>query len=378
MAGHDRFIADLRPLLRPLLAGRGLPPALTCHPYDICCALIAEESGVIVTDARGRPLDAPLNVEAEVAWAGYANAHIRAQIEPLLQQALRTRGWSRRERGEPASRRSSTPCGRVACSSEAPRSPCRARPGGSTSWAASPTTQGRSCCSARSRRRHGQPSSDSIVRSWKSSASAGRRARSRWRRWRRPACRSATTRRGGCSQTARSAWAAYVAGVFLVLARERGLPLTAGREDRVASQVPEGKGVSSSAAVETASMHAAAAAFGIALEPRDLALLCQKAENLVAGAPCGVMDQMTCVFGDAQALLALLCQPAELQPPVPVPDDIEFWGIDSGERHAVGGSDYGAVRAGAFMGLRILTEHVVSARRAIWPTSPPRSSSGVA
>jgi hypothetical protein len=91
MAGHDRFIADLRPLLRPLLASRGLPPALACHPYDICCALIAEESGVIVTDSEGRPLDAPLDVEAEVAWAGYANGHIRARIEPLLQEALRTR-----------------------------------------------------------------------------------------------------------------------------------------------------------------------------------------------------------------------------------------------------------------------------------------------
>jgi hypothetical protein len=93
MAGHDRFIADIRPLLRPVLTERGLPPALTCHPYDICCTLIAEESGVIVTNPRGQPLDAPLNVEAEVAWAGYANAHIRSQIEPLLQQALRARGW---------------------------------------------------------------------------------------------------------------------------------------------------------------------------------------------------------------------------------------------------------------------------------------------
>ena len=95
MAGHDRFIADLRPLLRPLLSSRGLPPALACHPYDICCALIAEESGVVVTDAHGLPLDAPLDVEAEVAWAGYANHRIRAQIEPLLQQALQERGWSR-------------------------------------------------------------------------------------------------------------------------------------------------------------------------------------------------------------------------------------------------------------------------------------------
>src|SRR5262245_5375737 len=105
-------------------------------------------------------------------------------------------------------------------------------------------------------------------------------------------------------------WASYVAGVFLVLARERGMPLTRGARAVVASNVPEGKGVSSSAAIETATMDAVAAAFGVAIEPRDLALLCQRSENLVTGAPCGVMDQMTCVFGEPDRLLALLCQPA--------------------------------------------------------------------
>src|SRR5688572_1913233 len=92
-------------------------------------------------------------------------------------------------------------------------------------------------------------------------------------------------------------WVAYIVGVVLVLARERGLSLNSGMRIVVASQVPEGKGVSSSAALETATMSAIASAFGVALEPRDLALLCQAAENLVAGAPCGVMDQMTCALG---------------------------------------------------------------------------------
>ena len=93
LAGHDRFVADLRPLVGPLLESRGLPRPLACHPYDICTALIAEESGVIVTDGFGDPLDTPLDVDSEVAWAGYANARIRAQIEPRLQEALRARGW---------------------------------------------------------------------------------------------------------------------------------------------------------------------------------------------------------------------------------------------------------------------------------------------
>ena len=149
-------------------------------------------------------------------------------------------------------------------------------------------------------------------------------------------------------------WAAYVVGVLLVLARERAVPLRSGLRIVVWSTVPEGKGVSSSAAVETATMYAAAQSLGIDVMGRDLAVLCQRAENLVAGAPCGVMDQMTCVFGEPEALLALLCQPAELQSPVRVPPDLGFWGLDSGERHAIGGSDYAAVRTGAFMGFRIL------------------------
>jgi fructose-1,6-bisphosphatase/inositol monophosphatase family enzyme len=84
MAGKDRFIADLRPLLKHL--------GICCHPYDVCAALIATELGVIVTDAFGQPLNPPLNVEADVAWAGYANEQIRRQVEPLLQAAMRNRG----------------------------------------------------------------------------------------------------------------------------------------------------------------------------------------------------------------------------------------------------------------------------------------------
>jgi L-arabinokinase len=120
-------------------------------------------------------------------------------------------------------------------------------------------------------------------------------------------------------------WASYVAGVFLVLAREyEGTPLSGARVV-IESNVPEGKGVSSSAAIETATMQAASAAFGIQIDPLDIALLCQRAENLVAGAPCGVMDQMTCVFGERDHLLALLCQPADVQPSVPVPMSSGGW-----------------------------------------------------
>ncbi len=154
-------------------------------------------------------------------------------------------------------------------------------------------------------------------------------------------------------------WSAYVAGVLLTLMRERNLSFAEGSDGVrivISSTVPQGKGVASSAAVEVAAMTAVAAAFDIPLEPHEIALLCQKAENLVAGAPCGVMDQMTSVFGEPDALMALLCQPAELQAPVPVPEGISFWGLDSGERHSVGGSDYESVRTGTFMGRRLIAE----------------------
>ncbi|MEZ4615513.1 MAG: hypothetical protein R2867_08365 [Caldilineaceae bacterium] len=91
MAGHDRFVADIRPVLEKVLQRRGLAMGICCHPYDMCTELIARELGVIVTDEQGAPLAAPLDVDADVSWVGYANHAIRQQIEPLLQAALRKR-----------------------------------------------------------------------------------------------------------------------------------------------------------------------------------------------------------------------------------------------------------------------------------------------
>jgi fructose-1,6-bisphosphatase/inositol monophosphatase family enzyme len=89
MAGHDRFVADLRPLFERKRPGGA---ALCCHPYDLCTELIARELGMSVTDERGRPLAAPLDVTSDVGWIGYANQTLKAQIEPHLQRALARRG----------------------------------------------------------------------------------------------------------------------------------------------------------------------------------------------------------------------------------------------------------------------------------------------
>lgn len=153
-----------------------------------------------------------------------------------------------------------------------------------------------------------------------------------------------------------SRWPAYVAGVFLVLMRERKVNFTSGANILISSRVPLGKGVSSSAALEVAVMQAVTAAFNISIEGRDKALLCQKVENLVVGAPCGVMDQMTAVFGERDRLLLLLCQPAELKRMITLPRQLRLWGIDSGIRHSVSGADYGSVRARTFTGLQMISD----------------------
>jgi galactokinase len=65
---------------------------------------------------------------------------------------------------------------------------------------------------------------------------------------------------------------------------------------------------------------------------------------------------MTAAGGEPRRLLALLCQPAELQGQVAVPDEIALWGVDSGVAHSVSGADYESVRVGTFIGYRIIAE----------------------
>jgi len=89
MCGHDRFVADIRPWA---FSRAGLPISpLTCHPYDICTALIATELGVQITDLAGKPLSAPLDIRAPVGWIGYANAQLRQKLEPILMALLEGR-----------------------------------------------------------------------------------------------------------------------------------------------------------------------------------------------------------------------------------------------------------------------------------------------
>ena len=92
MMGHDRWIADLRPLIEGVLRERGMPVGLCCHPYDLCTESIARAAGVVVTDVRGERLAAPLDVTSDVAWCGFANDAIRKRVYPALRAVLAEHG----------------------------------------------------------------------------------------------------------------------------------------------------------------------------------------------------------------------------------------------------------------------------------------------
>ncbi len=152
----------------------------------------------------------------------------------------------------------------------------------------------------------------------------------------------------------RDHWAAWLLGGLLVLARERGLRPAHGVDLLLHSDVPEGKGAGSSAAITVAAMRAFAQVYGLELSGRELALLCQTVETAILGRPGTAKDSMTAACASADELLALRCQPCEPEGSILVPQQLEFVGIDSGARAATADLDQGTVRTGAFLGARML------------------------
>lgn len=86
LAGHDRFVADIRPLVFRKL---GLAAELACHPYDICTELILREAGGVIEAPAGGQLDAPLDTTTPVAWAAYANPALARRVRPVLRRLIR-------------------------------------------------------------------------------------------------------------------------------------------------------------------------------------------------------------------------------------------------------------------------------------------------
>ncbi|HYD39586.1 MAG TPA: galactokinase [Anaeromyxobacter sp.] len=147
-------------------------------------------------------------------------------------------------------------------------------------------------------------------------------------------------------------WSNYVRGVLWALAGA-GMPL-AGMDLAFAGNVPQGAGLSSSAALEVATGEVARALLGLAIPGPRLARLCQQAENDFVGMKCGIMDQFISLMGRAGHALFLDCRSlAHELVPLALGDHVIAI-VDSGVKHALVGSEYNTRRGECAAGVAAL------------------------
>ena len=139
----------------------------------------------------------------------------------------------------------------------------------------------------------------------------------------------------------RPEWGRLVAGVVRACA-EAGA--TAALDAELASTVPEGSGLSSSAAVEVACALALLDAAGAERAPVEVALLCQAAEHAATGVPSGIMDQLASVAGVAGSVLLIDCRTLDVEP-VPLPRGLAVVAVDSGVPRRLEDTGYAERRA---------------------------------
>lgn len=150
-------------------------------------------------------------------------------------------------------------------------------------------------------------------------------------------------------------WAAYPAGVVWAL-REAGHAVAGGADVHLASTVPTGAGLSSSAALEVVTAFALNDLYELGLTGPELAVLAQRAENGFVGVPCGVMDQMASACATDGHALHLDCRDLSIRQ---VPFDLEARGlrllvVDTRVKHALGDGAYAERRSGCEAGARAL------------------------
>jgi galactokinase len=142
---------------------------------------------------------------------------------------------------------------------------------------------------------------------------------------------------GTIERSAERPWSNYVRGVVKALL-VAGHPL-AGADLLIASDVPRGAGLSSSAALEVAVGYAFQLMNRLNLLGEELALLAQGAENNFVGVQCGIMDQLIAALGQAGHALLIDCRDLSYRP-VPLPSDVEIVIANSNVHHELGDSGY--------------------------------------
>ena len=152
-------------------------------------------------------------------------------------------------------------------------------------------------------------------------------------------------------------WGRYAAAVHRELA-ELGRP-EVGIQGAVRSDIPAGAGVSSSAAFEVALATAFCGVAGFTLEPKDLALACQRAEHRAVDVPCGPMDQLASALGIARHALRIDCSTLDVRP-VGLPAGIAILVLDSAVPRRLEHTAYAERRAELERGHPGRVRHVVS------------------
>ncbi|MBA3498991.1 MAG: galactokinase, partial [Deltaproteobacteria bacterium] len=140
----------------------------------------------------------------------------------------------------------------------------------------------------------------------------------------------------------RGDWLDYVMGCTDVLVRDHHI--VGGFDMRIASDVPLGAGLSSSASLEVAVLRALRTAFALPIDDKQIALYGQRAENELVGAPVGAMDQLCASLGVPGAALFIDTRSLEVMP-IPVSAQLDLVVIASGLRHVHATGDYKTRRA---------------------------------
>jgi galactokinase len=146
-------------------------------------------------------------------------------------------------------------------------------------------------------------------------------------------------------------WADYPLGVAKVL-HDNGFPI-AGFEANFSSNLPLGAGLSSSAAIEVSMAVLLTRLFNFQVPPIDLARLCRKAENEYVGVSCGLLDQVSSIFGEKDHAIFLDCR-AETVETLPFPPEVGLLVVHSGVKHALSGGEYNERRDQCFEAAEIL------------------------
>ena len=153
--------------------------------------------------------------------------------------------------------------------------------------------------------------------------------------------------------SARHRWSDYPVGVAVEL--ERAGYRLRGAQLQIRGEVPIGSGLSSSAAIEVATACALVANSELNIDRRELALLCQRAENEFVGARVGIMDQFVSLFGQKQKALLLDCRSLEFRL-LPLPDNVRLIICNTMVKHALASSAYNERRAQCEAGVRHLAK----------------------